>query len=144
MSINCAAIQQKECQIIDFPFKSDLHMAKTSTNKPKLKFKTRHTTYPIKNQEDIEKMKQCLLGHDLRYKDKPSNVRNYLLFVLGINCARRISDLVSFKVSSVIDEAGNVRQFVFMNEQKTNKWAKIFINDAMKEAILHYLDTLHT
>jgi len=50
----------------------------------------------IKSIRDIGKIKQFLLGKD--------NKRDYILFALGINVGLRIGDLLSLKISDVIDE----------------------------------------
>ncbi|MDE6942360.1 MAG: integrase, partial [Lachnospiraceae bacterium] len=45
------------------------------------------TTIPIRNQNDIETIKKYFLEKD--------QYRNYALFVVGINTALRISDLLN-------------------------------------------------
>ena len=51
--------------------------------------------------------------------------RNRLLFVLGINFGLRISDLLSLKVSDVIDENGKARAHFDILEEKTKKKGKL-------------------
>ncbi len=81
----------------------------------------------IKNLRDINKVKQFLFGK----KSK----RDYLFFVLGINVGLRIGDLLSLKVSNVVDEAGNIKRTVAIVEQKTKKKKELELNKAAREAI---------
>ncbi len=73
---------------------------------------------PIKNKRDIERMKKAL-----------GNPRDRLLFIFGINSALRISDILKLKV-------GDVRgREVVMREQKTGKYKKFPLNDAIRKAV---------
>lgn len=51
------------------------------------------TVEPIRNKRDIEEIK-IFLGEKRRKRD-------YLLFVMGINCGLRISDLLKLRVCDV-------------------------------------------
>ena len=53
---------------------------------------------PIKSIKDIQKIKTYLMGKQ--------NKRDYMLFVVGINVGLRAGDLLSLKVSDVL-ENGN-------------------------------------
>lgn len=66
---------------------------------------------PIRDRRKIAAMKRILA----------SNPRNHLLFVLGINSALRISDLLRLRVSDVVDESGKIRESLEIREQKTDK-----------------------
>ena len=48
---------------------------------------------PIRSLEDIEKMKSALIYY--------GNSRNKFLFVLGVNCGLRISDMLKLKKSDI-------------------------------------------
>ena len=52
-------------------------------------------TSPIRTKEEIEKMKEYYLTKN--------NYRDYALFVIGINTALRISDLLHLKWQDVYD-----------------------------------------
>lgn len=80
---------------------------------------------PIKDKKDIEKVKRYLRKHE----DK----RLYVLFVLGINTALRISDIVPIKVGQVYKQ-----KYIQPKEKKTKKYHKIFINDSLREVINEY------
>jgi len=88
---------------------------------------------PIKDKKKILAIKRNL--------KEEKNPRNYLLFVMGINTALRISDLLSLKIKEVIDSKGDIKTYLFVKERKTKRQAKIYINDTVKEALNYFLDT---
>lgn len=85
---------------------------------------------PIRSKIKIEQIKQYLLNNE--------PPRNYLFFVLGINFALRISDLLSLKVEDVRKSDGNLKEMVYIREQKTNKQKCIQINEASEQALDYY------
>ena len=90
------------------------------------------TVEPIRDKKKILAIKANLKDID--------NPRNYLLFVMGINLALRISDLLNLKVKDIIDKTGNIKKYLHIQEGKTNRQAKIYINDTVKNALNYYLD----
>jgi len=80
---------------------------------------------PIRNKKQIEAMKKYLRGQ---------NIRDYLLFVLGINSGLRISDLLKLAVEDVKDQ-----ERITIREQKTNKMKDFPLSDNCKKAINEYL-----
>lgn len=62
---------------------------------------------PIKSKSDIEKMKRWLIAN----KSK----RDYFLFLLGINCGLRISDILKLKKKDIWDYE------ILLKETKTGK-----------------------
>ena len=86
---------------------------------------------PIREIRKIEAMKKIL---------RANGKRNELLFTLGINSALRVSDLLGLKVADVLDEKGQLKEAVSLNERKTGK-SKLFpLNDSAKKAIKEYVD----
>lgn len=72
---------------------------------------------PIRSRADIERMKKSLHGRDL------------LLFIVGINSALRISDILALKV-------GDLRGKDYIGtETKTGKTKRFEINKSIKKAI---------
>ena len=67
-------------------------------------------------------------------------MRDYCLFVLGINSGLRISDLLKLKVSDV-SERGKVKDRIRLREKKTNKFKDFPISNNAKKAIKEYLQT---
>ena len=100
------------------------------------------TVDPIKSKEDIELAKEYFLSQPLRYQSNPTNIRNYALFVLACNCARRIGDILSLKISDVLKEDYSFKDHFIIKEQKTGKGAKVFINDSSRDALAKYFDSL--
>jgi len=69
---------------------------------------------------------------------KKRNPRDFLLFTLGINTGLRISDILKLKVEDVKDQAGNIREYLDLNEKKTKKQRLIYINDEVKSALEYF------
>jgi len=90
-----------------------------------------NTVDPIKRPEKILAIKRLLMAEP--------NPRNYLLFTFGVNSALRSSDLRNLKLSDVIDDKGDIKKYLYMRVKKTGREMKIFINEAMKEALKYYL-----
>jgi integrase len=80
---------------------------------------------PIKSKKQIDALKKYLRGQ---------NIRDYLLFVLGINSGLRISDLLKLTVGDV---QGQER--ISVREQKTGKAKDFPLSDTCKKAIQEYL-----
>lgn len=86
---------------------------------------------PIRNLKQIETIKKLL---------KSQNLRDYCLFVLGINSGLRISDLLKLKISDVI-EKNKVKDRIRLREIKTGKYKDFPLSDNTKSAIKEYLKT---
>ena len=82
---------------------------------------------PIRNKKQIETLKKYLKGQD---------IRNYLLFVLGINSGLRISDLLKLTIEDVQN-----KERITIREQKTGKLKDFPIGETCKKAINEYLKT---
>jgi len=80
---------------------------------------------PIRDKKQIENMKRYLKEH---------NLRDWLLFVLGINSGLRISDLLKLTVDDV-----RSKDRITIREQKTNKLKDFPLSDTCKKAISEYL-----
>lgn len=82
---------------------------------------------PIRSKEQINAIK-CYLRN--------RNLRDYLLFVLGINSGLRISDLLSLTIADVkeIDR-------IILREKKTGKPKDFPLSDICKKTIREYLAT---
>lgn len=84
---------------------------------------------PIRSKIEIDNIKHYL---------KNSNLRNYLLFVLGINSGLRISDLLLLTVSDV-----NKKDRIILREKKTGKSKDFPLSDTCKTAIKEYMATIN-
>ncbi|MDR1978892.1 MAG: site-specific integrase [Synergistaceae bacterium] len=85
---------------------------------------------PIKDVKKIESMKLIL---------KNQSIRDLLLFVMGINTALRVSDLLTLTVGDVRDNNGVFRNFVRMKEGKTGKLKEFPLNDAVLKVLREYV-----
>lgn len=89
------------------------------------------TVEPIRDVRKVDAMKKYLRG---------KNLRDYAMFVLGINTGLRIGDLKAFIISDFIKN-GKISDRIYIHEKKTGK-EKIFrINDTARKALQEYLAT---
>lgn len=85
-------------------------------------------TKPIKNQENIQRLKDYFLGQK-RYRD-------YTLVTFGLNTALRISDLLSLTWKDVYQFDNHCfYTYVNVKEQKTGKMNQIYLNVAVIQAL---------
>ncbi len=87
---------------------------------------------PIRDRKKIAQIKHLLEGAG-RYRD-------LLLFVVGINTALRVSDLLTLRIGDMVDTQGNVRERFVIREEKRNKRNVVTINDSIRAALTGYLD----
>jgi integrase len=80
---------------------------------------------PIRSKKQIDALKKYLRGQ---------NIRDYLLFVLGINSGLRISDLLKLQVEEVYNQ-----DRISIREQKTGKRKDFPLSDTCKKAIQDYV-----
>lgn len=86
--------------------------------------------FPIKKKADIKAMKKYL---------KKNNLRDYTLFVFGINSALRVSDLLNLQLSDVTNEDGSIKERMSAKEQKTGKTKMFPFNESIQEILKGYL-----
>lgn len=86
---------------------------------------------PVKDMAKIEAMKKIL---------RADNIRDWLLFTIGINVGLRIRDLLSLKVSDVVDEKYKPKRSIYIQEGKTGKTRKIELNKVVRKAITEYIE----
>jgi integrase len=82
------------------------------------------TVQPIRSLEKIEEIKQLL---------KAQSKRDYFLFVMGINCGLRISDMLQLKVKDVLG-----KDYIRITEDKTDKPKRFKINAYLQNEIAMY------
>ena len=80
---------------------------------------------PIRDIKKIQTMKTYLKGQ---------NLRNHALFVVGINVALRITDLLALKWGDVLDEQGKFKE-IRIFEGKTKKERRIQLNRPSQRAL---------
>ena len=86
---------------------------------------------PIRDRKKIAQIKNLLRGQQ-RYS-------NFLLFVVGINTALRISDLLQLRVGHFLDDHQRIKRRFWIKERKRGKRHEIVINNIIKEALEEYL-----
>lgn len=84
---------------------------------------------PIKDISKINKIKSIL---------KSSSKRDYALFVLGINTGIKAQELLSLQVKDVWD-GEKAKEFLYIENKKTNKTVAYYLNNRVHEALQHYL-----
>lgn len=85
---------------------------------------------PIRSTKKIAQIKNLLRGQ--------GRFRDLLLFVVGINTALRVSDLLRLQVSHFIDNEENIRRRFWIREKKRGKRSEVYINDSIREAFAEY------
>lgn len=88
---------------------------------------------PFKSIKDIEKIKQYLKGKD--------SLRDYTIFVVGINVGLRAGDLLSLRWSDVL-EGSKIKPTVHIIEEKTSKGKDVELNKSAREALQAFKATL--
>lgn len=86
---------------------------------------------PIRDKKKIAQIKNLLRG-EKRYRD-------LLFFVVGVNSALRVSDLLALRVGDFVDADGTIRDSFVIHDQKTGKRNEVHINQAIREALVEYL-----
>lgn len=86
----------------------------------------------IRDKAVIEKMKRYL--HN-------KSIRDYTLFVLGINSGLRVSDLLNLRVRDVASSSGKLHDRITLTEQKTGKKKDFPISDASRKALSELLSS---
>jgi integrase len=92
-----------------------------------------NTVEPIRDLDKIATMKKIL---------KATGLRNWLLFVLGINSALRVSDLLRLRQADVFDDRGRVLDSIRIREEKTDKEKLFPLNKPVKKALEEYIQTV--
>jgi integrase len=86
---------------------------------------------PIRDKKKIAQIKNLLRGQ--------GRFRDLLLFVVGINTALRVSDLLTLQIGDFVDQNGKINSRFWIKEEKRGKRNEITINDAMKQALAEFL-----
>lgn len=86
---------------------------------------------PIRDLKKIKTIKKLL---------KQQSLRDYCLFVVGINSGLRISDLLKLRISDVM-ENNKLKDRIRLREKKTNKFKDFPLSEKTKSAIKEYLKT---
>lgn len=88
---------------------------------------------PIKKPKDLKIIYSYL---------KEYNLRNFAIFVVGVNVLLRAGDLLSMKWSDVFREDLEFKDRIFITEQKTGKRREVRLNNDARSALMLYRDSL--
>ena len=86
---------------------------------------------PIRDRKRIAHIKNLLKGQQ-RYRD-------LLLFVVGINSALRISDLLQLTIGHFVDEHEKIKRRFWLRERKHGKRQEVVVNASIREALEAFL-----
>jgi integrase len=95
-----------------------------------------HAVNAIK-PKDIERIAEYFLTKPERYRG--TNIRDYTLFMVGINFAERISDLLNLQVKDVINSDETIVDYFTITQKKTNEPSFIVLSPIVKEILDIYL-----
>lgn len=90
-----------------------------------------NTVNPIRDKKQLEAMKGFLKGKD---------TRAYLMFMVGISSALRISDILRLKTKDIWT-GKKPQEFIMLNEKKTGKAKRFPITKNLNRAILQFMKT---
>ena len=93
--------------------------------------RTRHAAEPIKDMNDIIRIRNYLIEKK-RYRDN-------LLFIAGVNFGLRCGDLTQLTYGHLVDRYGHLKDEVLLQEEKTDKYRSVYMNQAVAEALKLYI-----
>lgn len=88
----------------------------------------------IKNIDDIIRV-QDYIRFERPYKNEEIRYRDYLLFTMGINFGLRAGDLLKLKIGHLVTPDGFIRDKIILQEEKTDKFRTLYMNDEVIEAL---------
>lgn len=94
-----------------------------------------HAADPIRSYEDFIAIQKYFLERN--------RIRDWAMWTIGVSLGLRISDLLSLKVKSIIDNDGKTfRKRLVVIEQKTSKMNDCLITEAVVDAATKYFDSI--
>ncbi|WP_010094046.1 tyrosine-type recombinase/integrase [Ornithinibacillus scapharcae] len=88
---------------------------------------------PIKDVSKINKMKNIL---------KASSLRDYVMFVVGINTGIKGQDLLELRVEDVWD-GQQAKEFLYVQDEKTGETQAYYLNSKVQSSLASYLGDGH-
>ena len=86
---------------------------------------------PIRDRKKIAQIKNILCGQ--------GRFRNLLMFIVGINTALRISDILQLRIGHFLNDQQRVKSKFWIKEKKRGKRHEVIINESIRETFKEYL-----
>jgi integrase len=86
---------------------------------------------PIRDRKKIAQIKNLLRGQ--------KRFRDLLLFVVGINAALRISDILQLRIGDFVGDQQQIKSRFLVREQKTGKRHEVAVNESIRATFGEYL-----
>ncbi|OPJ63702.1 tyrosine-type recombinase/integrase [Clostridium chromiireducens] len=87
----------------------------------------------------VEPIRDIQIVYDIQDYLKEKNVRDYVMFLFGVNTGLRISDILKLRTRDIRDSKGNIKSHIELTEKKTGKDKKLKINSDIKPILKDYL-----
>lgn len=100
------------------------------------------TVYPIKDKQDIERIKLYHKDRIIKaktYHHKMIASRDLCLTIFSFNVGLRMSDIVKLKWGDILHYDNTFKDAVRIQEKKTKKYKDFYLNAASREAITNYI-----
>lgn len=101
-----------------------------------------HEVYPIKDKEDIRKMKDYFRNKieiAQRLDGKQIAGRNLLLWCIAINIGLRMSDILNLTWGDIFNSDNTFKELIRIAEKKTKKFKNFYLNTSCQDAINNYI-----
>lgn len=85
---------------------------------------------PIREKRQIDAIKKIL---------RSNNLRDYTLFVMGINSGLRVGDLISLSICDVLDNSHKIKDRIAIKEMKTGKSKTFHYLQIVKKQLVNIL-----
>ena len=96
-----------------------------------------HASRPIKDREQLEQFKKIILSETGKY-----SLRNYAIFLLGINCGLRCGDVLQIRLQDLWDEEKQEVKSCRILEEKTGKVRNVSFSDTVANDLRDYILTI--
>lgn len=87
----------------------------------------------------VEPIRDIEIVYDIQDYLEEKNMRDYIMFLLGVNTGLRISDILKLRTRDIRDSKGNIKSHIELTEKKTGKDKKLKINSDIRQILKDYL-----
>ena len=135
-SNNVSTLNNRNNSKIISIFPKSKSLNNTTETATKKRTQIRIPVQPLKDLQDIAFVKDYLLNKTNRYSQ--THLRDYTLFVLGINFARRIGDLLDITVEDVLHKNNTFKDKVYFLNSKSKIQQTNYLMPQIKEILKLY------